>query len=45
MLGLVMTSTQYWSLSGLPRQLDAQAEQTPLVRNISLIRNLTVKVR
>ena len=41
MLGLVITG----HFAGLPRQLDAQAEQTPLVRNISLIRNLTTKVR
>ena len=39
MLRLVITG----HFAGLPRQLDAQAEQTPLVRNISLIRNLTTK--
>ena len=39
MLGLVSTG----HFAGLPRQLEAQAEQIPLVRNISLIGNLTIK--
>jgi hypothetical protein len=35
---------QYCHFAALPRQLEAQAEQIPLVRNISLIGNLTIKV-